>query len=226
VGLEQRFETYAEALPLEFEAGARARVTAPAADAILKRLVDIAAASILLIALAPVLLLTAILIRIDSRGPALFRQTRLGLGGRPFDILKFRTMTVLENGDRIVQATRNDPRITRIGRFLRKSSIDELPQLINVLRGEMSLVGPRPHARAHDAFYAKHIEGYTRRQLVKPGITGWAQVHGCRGETRTVEAMRQRVEYDVWYVHHGTVLLDLEILFRTILEILRPRNAH
>jgi exopolysaccharide biosynthesis polyprenyl glycosylphosphotransferase len=226
VGLEQRFETYAEALPLEFEPGGATDATAPAANAVLKRLLDVAAASVLLIVLAPFLLLTAILIRLDSSGPAFFRQTRLGLNGRSFDILKFRTMTVLENGERILQATRNDPRITRIGRFLRQTSIDELPQLINVLRGEMSLVGPRPHARAHDAFYAKKIERYTRRQRVKPGITGWAQVHGCRGETRTVDAMRQRVEYDLWYVRHATVLLDLEILFRTVREILRPRNAN
>jgi putative colanic acid biosysnthesis UDP-glucose lipid carrier transferase len=226
VGLEQRFETYAEALPLEFEADASVGVIAPVGNSVLKRLLDIAAASILLIVLTPVLLLTAILIRLDSSGPAFFRQTRLGLNGRPFDILKFRTMTVLENGERILQATRNDPRITRVGRFLRQTSIDELPQLINVLRGEMSLVGPRPHARAHDAFYAKKIESYTRRQRVKPGITGWAQVNGLRGETDTLDKMAARIEYDLEYLRNWTLGLDLLIIARTIKLVFFDRGAY
>jgi putative colanic acid biosynthesis UDP-glucose lipid carrier transferase len=224
VGLEQRFQNYAEAIPVEFEPAARPG--AASGDVALKRLLDLAIALTLLIALAPILLLTAIFIKMDSAGPVLFRQTRLGLRGKPFNILKFRTMSVLENGERIVQATHNDPRITRIGRFLRKSSIDELPQLINVLKGEMSLVGPRPHARAHDVYYSRKIDGYNGRQQVKPGITGWAQVHGCRGETRTLDEMRERVDHDLWYVRHASVLLDLEILFRTFHEIVRPRNAH
>lgn len=224
MGLEQRFQNYAEAIPVEFDPAARPY--APSADTALKRLLDIGIALVLLIALSPVLLLTTLLIRLDSAGPVLFRQTRLGLHGKPFDILKFRTMTVLENGDRVRQATRNDPRITRVGGFLRKASIDELPQLINVLKGQMSLVGPRPHARAHDAYYSRLIDGYNGRQQVKPGITGWAQVHGCRGETRTLDDMRRRVEYDLWYVRHASVALDLEILFRTFREVVRPRNAH
>jgi exopolysaccharide biosynthesis polyprenyl glycosylphosphotransferase len=225
VGLQQRLgDTYAKAIPLDF-APADARTVAPAESA-LKRLLDIGFAALLLILISPVLLLTAAMIKLDSNGPVFFRQTRLGLYGRPFEILKFRSMCVLENGDTVVQATRNDPRVTRIGRFLRKTSIDELPQLINVLKGEMSLVGPRPHARAHDEYYGARIAGYSLRQQVKPGITGWAQVRGYRGETPTLESMRRRVECDLWYVRHVSVALDLEILARTAVEILRPRNAH
>jgi putative colanic acid biosysnthesis UDP-glucose lipid carrier transferase len=225
VGLEQRFaESYAKAIPLDFApaeaAGARA------ADNALKRALDVSVAALLLVLLAPVLLLVAVLIKLDSAGPVFFRQTRLGLHGRPFDILKFRSMNVLENGNTIIQATRNDPRVTRIGCFLRKTSIDELPQLINVLKGEMSLVGPRPHARAHDEYYGARIAGYSLRQQAKPGITGWAQVRGYRGETPTIESMRKRVECDVWYVRHASMALDLKILARTAVEILRPRNAH
>ena len=225
MGLEQRFgDSYAEAIPLEF-APADAR-TAAGAESGLKRLLDVTFAALLLILLSPVLLLAAVLIKLDSKGPVLFRQTRLGLHGKPFAILKFRSMHVLENGSTIVQARRDDPRITRIGRALRKTSIDELPQLINVLKGEMSLVGPRPHARAHDEYYGARIAGYTLRQQVKPGITGWAQVRGFRGETPTLESMRKRIECDHWYVRHASVALDLEILARTALVILRPRNAH
>jgi lipopolysaccharide/colanic/teichoic acid biosynthesis glycosyltransferase len=150
----------------------------------------------------------------------------LGLNAKPFDILKFRTMTVQENGAHIVQARANDPRITRLGGYLRKSSIDELPQLINVLKGEMSLIGPRPHARAHDEYYTPLIENYVARQAMKPGITGWAQVNGLRGETPTVECMRERVDLDVWYVEHFSLALDAEILLRTAFELFRQRNAH
>jgi exopolysaccharide biosynthesis polyprenyl glycosylphosphotransferase len=225
VGLQERFvEDLASAIPLEFE-GPTARTRASSGVS-LKRAMDVAFGVLFLCLFSPFLLLIPILIRLDSRGPALFRQTRLGLGGRPFDILKFRTMTVLENGDEIVQATRNDPRVTRLGHFLRKTSLDELPQLINVLKGEMSLVGPRPHARAHDAYFGARIPEYERRQLVKPGITGWAQVNGHRGETPTVEAMRQRVQLDLWYAENTSAAFDLEILFRTAFEIFRQRNAH
>lgn len=225
MGIEQRFEAFAEAIPLEFRPAASRAAISPASAAI-KRVLDCTAALLLLLVLSPLLLITAILIRVDSRGPVFFRQTRLGLGGRPFDILKFRTMTVLENGDRIIQATRNDPRVTRVGRFLRKTSIDELPQLINVLKGEMSLVGPRPHARAHDAYYAQFVPNYAVRQQVRPGITGWAQVNGFRGETPTVECMRQRIERDLWYVENFSLALDFRILLRTPLELLRQRNVH
>jgi lipopolysaccharide/colanic/teichoic acid biosynthesis glycosyltransferase len=148
------------------------------------------------------------------------------LGGRPFTIVKFRTMNVLENGASVVQATQDDPRVTRAGRSLRRASLDELPQLLNVIRGEMSLVGPRPHALAHDDYYVERIEDYALRQQVKPGITGWAQVHGLRGETPTLDAMRQRVLLDVWYARNADLALDLEILLRTPFEVLRQRNAH
>lgn len=226
VGLQQRFvEDLANAIPLEFEAPAPGAHRALSPDR-LKRAMDVAFSLLFLGLFSPFLLLIPLLIRTDSRGPALFHQTRLGLRGKPFEILKFRTMTVLENGDDVVQATRNDPRVTRLGRFLRKTSLDELPQLINVLKGEMSLVGPRPHARAHDAYFGARIPEYERRQLVKPGITGWAQVNGHRGETPTLDAMRQRVELDLWYVENANAALDLEILFRTAFEIFRQRNAH
>ncbi len=135
-------------------------------------------------------------------------------------------MGVLENGSAVAQATKNDPRVTRMGRFLRASSLDELPQLLNIVKGEMSLVGPRPHARAHDEYYTPLIASYVRRQAVKPGLTGWAQVNGARGETATVEAMRVRAEYDAWYAQHASLALDLKILLRTPREILLSRNAY
>ncbi|HEY1708738.1 MAG TPA: exopolysaccharide biosynthesis polyprenyl glycosylphosphotransferase [Rhizomicrobium sp.] len=191
-----------------------------------KRVLDLAIAIPALVILSPLLAVVAALIRMDSPGPALFRQVRLGLNGKPFNIFKFRTMTVQENGDDVRQACRNDARVTRPGRFLRTSSIDELPQLLNVIRGEMSIIGPRPHARAHDEMFAKLIDCYTQRQGVKPGITGWAQVHGLRGETPTVDAMRARVDYDIWYVHNANFALDIEILFRTVAEIFRSGNAY
>lgn len=195
-------------------------------QAFLKRSLDLAVSVPLLILLSPVLLVIAGLIRLDSAGPVLFHQTRRGKGGKPFDIVKFRTMRVMENGDDVVQAVRNDPRITRFGAWLRKSSLDELPQLWNVISGEMSLVGPRPHARAHDQLYGILIADYTLRQSVKPGITGWAQIHGHRGETSTLEAMRCRVELDLWYARHASAALDFRILLRTPLEVLRSRNAY
>src|SRR4051812_22591799 len=143
-----------------------------------------------LFVLSPVLVLVALAIRLDSTGPALFRQTRTGLNGKPFRIYKFRTMTVQEDGATIQQVTRNDPRVTRIGHWLRSTSIDDLPQLLNVIRGEMALVGPRPHALAHDEYYGRAIPAYVRRFAVKPGITGWAQVNGLCGETPTVADMQ------------------------------------
>ncbi|MGB8366313.1 MAG: sugar transferase [Rhizomicrobium sp.] len=192
---------------------------------LLKRTLDLGVAVPLLVLLALPMALIALLIRLDSQGAAVFRQRRLGLGGRPFDILKFRTMRVLENGDEIVQARPDDKRFTRVGRWLRKRSLDELPQLINVVRGEMSLVGPRPHAVAHDRRFAALIEGYELRQRAKPGITGWAQIHGLRGPTPTIDAMRARVAFDIWYAQHASLRLDLRILLRTPIEILRQRNA-
>lgn len=192
----------------------------------LKRLLDIVVTIPLLVLIAPLMAAIAVAIRLDSPGSVFFRQQRLGLHGKPFAILKFRTMTVTEDGAHIVQACRNDPRITRVGCFLRMWSLDELPQLYNVLKGEMSLVGPRPHARAHDEFYSASIGHYEQRQRVKPGITGWAQVNGHRGETPTVESMRARVDFDLWYAKHAGIALDLEILLRTAFVVLRRRNAY
>ena len=192
----------------------------------IKRAIDLAFAGVALVVLAPLLVLVAIGIKLDSRGPVLFKQTRLGHRGVPFAIYKFRTMTVTENGTDVKQAQVNDRRVTRLGRWLRKASIDELPQLLNVLRGEMSLVGPRPHAVAHDNHYTALIDNYEIRQHVKPGITGWAQVNGFRGETSSPEAMRRRVEADIWYAKNASLLLDLRILLLTVVEVLRQRNAY
>jgi lipopolysaccharide/colanic/teichoic acid biosynthesis glycosyltransferase len=191
-----------------------------------KRAVDLALAIPALIALSPLLIVLAILIRAGSQGPALFRQTRLGMNGAPFRILKFRTMTVMENGDVIKQAEIGDVRVTKVGAWMRRLSLDELPQLINVILGDMSLIGPRPHALAHDRFYGREIAGYTKRQMVKPGISGWAQVHGHRGATVTVSRMRERIAYDVWYARNATLALDLEIIGRTVGEVLKQRNAY
>ncbi|HUJ03032.1 MAG TPA: exopolysaccharide biosynthesis polyprenyl glycosylphosphotransferase [Rhizomicrobium sp.] len=194
-------------------------------DARAKRSLDLFIAISLFILLAPAMLIIAGLIALDSRGPVLFRQTRTGEGGRLFDIYKFRTMDVCENGERIMQARPNDPRVTRLGRVLRRTSLDELPQLINVVKGEMSLIGPRPHALAHDRLYGALIENYAQRQRVRPGISGWAQVNGHRGETPTIESMRERVEHDLWYARHRSFTLDLKILFRTAYQILGRANA-
>ena len=191
-----------------------------------KRMVDVALSLVGLLLLSPLILVIAAAIRLETRGPVFFRQARTGYCGRVFRIFKFRTMRVLENGPKLAQAKRNDPRVTRVGSFLRRSSLDELPQLINVLVGDMSLVGPRPHALAHDQFYDQQISGYTLRQHVLPGITGWAQIHGLRGETSTVDAMRRRVEHDLWYAANGRLCLDIWIMIRTCVEIFRCRNAY
>ena len=168
-----------------------------------------------LVILAPLLLTVAVLIKLGSPGTAIFRQMRRGFNGKPFEIWKFRTMTVSENGETVTQATKGDARVTKIGRFLRMTSIDELPQLWNVLRGDMSLVGPRPHALAHDNYYDELISNYIYRHHMKPGLTGWAQVNGFRGETPTIDLMEKRVEYDVWYVSNWSIWLDLKIMART-----------
>lgn len=191
-----------------------------------KRGLDILVATTGLLLIAPLLLLTAVVIRLDSPGPILFKQTRNGFNNRPFQILKFRSMRVLENGDAIRQASRHDSRVTRVGQWLRKLSIDELPQLWNVLRGEMSIVGPRPHALAHDAHYEKLIGDYPYRQHVKPGLTGWAQVNGSRGETPTVETMAERVRLDLWYVENASVWLDIRIMARTFATLLDIKHTY
>ncbi|MCA1495212.1 undecaprenyl-phosphate glucose phosphotransferase [Bradyrhizobium sp. NBAIM03] len=181
----------------------------------LKRALDLAGASLALFVFAPVMLVTAVLIKLTSPGPVFFRQTRHGFGGRAFRIFKFRTMRVLEDGPTIQQAQKNDPRVTPIGKWLRKTSIDELPQLLNVLKGDMSLVGPRPHAAAHNTEYEQIIGNYAFRHHVKPGITGWAQVNGYRGETRTLDLMQKRVEYDLWYINNWSLWLDVSIIIKT-----------
>jgi Undecaprenyl-phosphate glucose phosphotransferase len=173
--------------------------------------------------LSPLLLVTALAVKADSAGPVLFRQRRTGFDGHQFSILKFRTMHVQEDGPDVPQARKNDPRVTRLGRLLRQSSIDELPQLLNVIRGDMSLVGPRPHALAHDDIYRDLIATYSFRHHVKPGITGWAQVNGLRGETRQLGTMQRRVELDIWYVNNWSMVLDLQIIFRTCFEVLKNR---
>lgn len=192
----------------------------------IKRAIDLSLASTLLLLIFPVLILVAAAIKLEGPGPILFRQTRKGLGGKPFKIVKFRTMQVLEDGDMIVQAEPGDRRLTRVGKTLRKTSLDELPQLFNVLMGQMSLVGPRPHAQAHDEFYSTLVENYELRQHFKPGITGWAQVNGFRGATPTVFLMRRRIEHDLWYVTHASIFLDLKILAQTFFEVMKQRNAY
>ncbi|TYO63944.1 undecaprenyl-phosphate glucose phosphotransferase [Bradyrhizobium hipponense] len=195
------------------------------AERALKRGLDVSLASLGLLCMAPLLIITAILIKLDSPGSVIFRQTRRGINGGLFDIWKFRSMTVSDNGPEIRQASKRDARVTRIGRLLRKTSIDELPQLWNVLRGEMSLVGPRPHALAHDNYYNQMISNYAYRHHVKPGLTGWAQVNGFRGETPTIDLMKKRVEYDVWYVTNWSIWLDLRILMRTAI-VLSSQDAY
>lgn len=189
-----------------------------------KRTFDLFAASLGLVALAPLFLATALAIRLTSRGPALFRQTRDGIGGKPFQIYKFRTMTVLEDGDAVRQATRGDVRVTAVGRLLRRTSIDELPQLWNVLKGDMSIVGPRPHASAVNDDYRPQIAGYSLRQYMKPGLTGWAQVNGWRG-TMTLDSMKSRIAHDLHYIDHWSVLLDLYIVLLTLKLPFRDRAA-
>ncbi|MGY3614411.1 undecaprenyl-phosphate glucose phosphotransferase [Bradyrhizobium sp. USDA 10063] len=190
-----------------------------------KRSIDLIGAGICLVMLAPLLAAVAVIIKLDSPGPVLFRQQRCGFSGRSFAIYKFRTMRVLEDGPTITQAKAADSRVTRIGKWLRRTSIDELPQLLNVLDGSMSLVGPRPHAMAHDSEFAKAVQRYAFRRRVKPGLTGWAQIHGCRGPTPTRALIEQRVEYDLWYIDNWSLRMDLAILLRTPVEVLRARNA-
>ncbi len=184
----------------------------------MKRLLDVIGAAALMVLLVPVFALVAIAIKIESRGSVFFVQRRYGFNQQTFRILKFRSMTVAEDDRTLRSATRRDPRVTRVGRFLRRTSVDELPQLLNVLRGEMSLVGPRPHALAHNQHYERTIADYARRHNVKPGITGWAQIHGLRGEVVSEDIMRARVEHDLYYIDNWTLGLDLRILGNTVLS--------
>lgn len=186
-----------------------------------KRAFDFAFSALALAALTPLLAMIAIAIKLDSPGPVLFRQTRVGFSGRAFQIYKFRSMTAQDDGPIVRQATRGDRRITRVGRFLRSSSLDELPQLMNVLRGDMSLVGPRPHASAHDDQYQKIIGHYAYRHHVKPGITGLAQINNCRGETSTVELMERRVGFDIKYINTWSIWLDFKIIILTAICVIK-----
>jgi len=195
-------------------------------QALVKRLFDIVVSGTALVLLAPLFAVIAILIKATSKGPVFFRQRRRGYNQVEFRIWKFRTMTTMNDGLAIEQAQKNDLRVTGIGRFLRRTSLDELPQLINVLAGEMSLVGPRPHAVAHDELFEQRISTYTRRLNVRPGITGWAQVQGFRGRTETDEAMRQRVDCDLYYIDNWSIVLDLYIIFLTVFSPKAKANAH
>jgi Undecaprenyl-phosphate glucose phosphotransferase len=192
----------------------------------IKRGFDICGSLLGVLALAPLLLMTALLIKLDSRGPIFFRQRRNGFNGHAFKIFKFRTMHVLEDDGEVRQATVNDVRITRLGHWLRRTSIDEIPQLFNVLNGEMSLVGPRPHACSHDSKYEKLVSSYAFRHHVKPGLTGWAQVNGYRGETPQIELMERRVEHDLWYINNWSLMLDIRIALKTVLVALFQRSAY
>ncbi len=196
------------------------------AELALKRCIDIVVAGAALLALLPLLIIVAIAIKFDSPGPILFNQQRCGFNGRHFKIRKFRTMFVLEDGPLILQAELADKRFTRLGAWLRRTSIDELPQLINILDGTMSLVGPRPHAVAHDNQFRNGVQNYALRRRMKPGLTGWAQINGHRGPTPTPESIEKRVSYDLWYIDNWSFLLDLAILLQTPIEILRARNAY
>jgi putative colanic acid biosynthesis UDP-glucose lipid carrier transferase len=193
---------------------------------LVKRTTDVAFAVGILTITAPLMVLICLAIKLSSPGRVLFKQRRYGLDGREILVYKFRTMTVLEDGRRVYQATRTDSRVTRVGRFLRRYSLDELPQLFNVLQGTMSLVGPRPHAIAHNEEYRRLIKGYMVRHKAPPGITGLAQINGCRGETACVEDMQARVNYDLEYLRRWSPLLDLKILALTAIRVLRDEKAY
>ncbi|MCK7598397.1 undecaprenyl-phosphate glucose phosphotransferase [Microbulbifer sp. CAU 1566] len=192
----------------------------------LKRMEDLVLSSLILLAISPLMLLVAAAVKLTSKGPVIFKQHRYGLDGRPIKVWKFRSMTAQDNGDKVVQATKNDARITPVGAFLRRTSLDELPQFINVLQGRMSIVGPRPHAVAHNEQYRALVNGYMLRHKVKPGITGWAQVNGWRGETDTVEKMSKRVEHDLQYIRNWSLWLDIRIVWMTLSKGFVGSNAY
>lgn len=193
---------------------------------VFKRVEDIIVSSIILLLISPVLLIIACLVKFTSSGPILFRQIRYGMDGKPIKVWKFRSMMVMENDDKVTQATKNDLRVTKIGRFLRKTSLDELPQFFNVFFGQMSVVGPRPHAVAHNEQYRSLIRGYMLRHKVKPGITGLAQINGWRGETDTLEKMQKRIEFDLLYIRGWSLWLDIKIIFLTIFKGFVNKSAY
>lgn len=196
-------------------------------NGLVKRASDVVLASLILVMIAPLMLAIAIAVKRSSPGPVLFRQRRYGLDGKEIVVYKFRTMTVAEDGSEIRQATRDDARVTPLGAILRRHSLDELPQFINVLQGRMSVVGPRPHAVAHNELYRRQIKGYMVRHKVKPGITGWAQVNGLRGETDTLDKMSARIAYDLAYLRNWSLRLDLQIVIRTVFVVLKgSKNAY
>ena len=193
---------------------------------LLKKIEDMILGSLFFLLTLPLMALISIGIKLTSKGPIIFKQRRYGLNGEVIEVLKFRTMNVQEDGDQVIQAKKNDLRITSLGRFLRKTSLDELPQFMNVLNGTMSLVGPRPHAISHNEHYRKLIHGYMQRHKVKPGITGWAQVNGFRGETDTLDKMQSRVEYDLYYINHWSIWFDVKIIFLTFLQGFINKSAY
>ena len=195
-------------------------------ERLLKRMFDTLVALVSLILLSPIMLCVALAVKLDSSGSVFFKQKRLGFNHQMFSIYKFRSMTVMEDGYDVVQAKRGDQRVTRVGKFIRATSLDELPQLFNVLCGHMSLVGPRPHALAHDKHYDALISDYSRRRHMKPGLTGWAQVNGYRGETPTIEAMQARVEHDLWYIQNWSLWLDIWIILKTVHALMKNRNVY
>ncbi|EOY0938908.1 TPA: undecaprenyl-phosphate glucose phosphotransferase [Klebsiella quasipneumoniae subsp. similipneumoniae] len=193
---------------------------------IFKRLEDVIVSTVILILISPVLLIISVAVKFSSPGPVLFRQLRYGMDGKPIRVWKFRSMRVMENDKNVVQATKNDIRVTKVGKFLRSTSLDELPQFFNVLCGQMSVVGPRPHAVAHNEQYRALIQGYMLRHKVKPGITGLAQINGWRGETDTLEKMEKRIEYDLLYIRGWSIWLDLKIIFLTVFKGFINKSAY
>lgn len=234
LGKDVQIYTEDEVLPVSVRPGTRSGevalrtvVTSPPVyrGRLAKSILDYSLASLALLILAPVLALIALCIRFDSRGPVIFKQRRYGEKGAIFTVYKFRTMSVLEDGAAIKQAMKDDARVTRVGRFLRRWSLDELPQIFNVLKGDMSIVGPRPHAVAHVEFYAARVERFAWRHRVKPGITGWAQVNGLRGPTETQEKMRRRLDYDLYYIDNWSLWFDIEIILRTCVSVFSGKGA-
>ncbi|WP_025119498.1 MULTISPECIES: undecaprenyl-phosphate glucose phosphotransferase [unclassified Serratia (in: enterobacteria)] len=193
---------------------------------ILKRLEDVVLSFFILVFISPILVIISIIIKITSPGPVIFKQRRYGIDGKAISVWKFRSMSVMENDDKVLQATKGDSRITPFGGFLRRTSLDELPQFINVIKGDMSIVGPRPHAVAHNEQYRKLIKGYMLRHKMKPGITGWAQINGWRGETETLDKMEKRVEFDLYYIQNWSVWLDLKIIFLTVFKGFINKSAY
>jgi putative colanic acid biosysnthesis UDP-glucose lipid carrier transferase len=193
---------------------------------LMKRISDIVLSILILLLISPILLIVYVAVKRGSPGPAIFRQRRYGLDGKEIVVYKFRSMTVTEDGGKVTQATKNDSRVTPLGAILRRTSIDELPQFINVLQGRMSIVGPRPHAVSHNEMYRKLIKGYMVRHKVKPGITGWAQVNGCRGETDTLDKMQSRIDFDLDYLRNWSLRLDLYIIFRTVKLVSKDQQAY